>query len=66
MNALPIITLITFQSSVYNGLDANSSESQRQVEDRESRSYRAGAAVSLPLTWIQEPGRYRAARSTLE
>ena len=50
----------------YNGLDADSSESRRQVQDRESRSYSAGAVVSLPLTWTQERGRYRAARSTLE
>lgn len=50
----------------YNGLDSDSRESRRQVEDRESRSYSAGAVVSLPLTLTQERGRYRAAKFTLQ
>src|SRR5690606_4857663 len=50
----------------YNGLDADPRESRRQVEDHESRSYSAGAVVSLPLTWTQERGRYRAAKFTLQ
>lgn len=61
---LPRIDLVAVYG--YNGLDADSRESRRQVEDRESRSYSAGAVVSLPLTWTQERGRYRAARSALE
>lgn len=61
---LPRVDLVA--SYGYNGLDADRSESRRQVEDRESRSYSAGAVVSLPLTWTTERGRYRAAKSTLE
>ncbi len=61
---LPRVDLVAVYG--YNGLDADSRESRRQVEDRESRSYSAGAVVSLPLTWTQERGRYRAAKATLE
>lgn len=61
---LPRVDLVA--SYGYNGLDADAGESRRQVEDRESRSYSAGAVVSLPLTWTAERGRYRAAKYTLE
>lgn len=59
---LPRVDLVG--SYGYNGLDRDFAASRRQVEDRESRSYSLGAVVSVPLTWAQERGRYRAARLT--
>ena len=48
----------------YNGLDARVSESQRQVLDREIRSYSIGAVVSVPFTFKSERNRYRSAKLT--
>lgn len=61
---LPRVDLVA--SYGYNGLDADFSESRRQVTDREIRSYSIGAVFSMPLTFATERGNYRAARLTLE
>lgn len=59
---LPRVDLVA--SYGYNGLDADFSESRRQVTNREIRSYSIGAVLSVPLTFATERGNYRAARLT--
>lgn len=45
----------------YSGLGSTWPESRRNVQDRDVHSYTAGAVVTVPLTFAQQRGRYRAA-----
>lgn len=50
----------------YSGLGSTWPESRRNLEDRDARTYAAGAVVSVPLTFAQQRGRYRAANLQLK
>jgi outer membrane protein len=49
----------------YYGLGSTWPDSRRALEERDTRSYSAGAVVTVPLTFAQERGRYRAAKLQL-
>lgn len=57
---LPRVDLVG--SYGYNGYDASLRTSRQQLRDEDYRSYSWGVAVSVPLTFTTERGRYRAAR----
>lgn len=59
---LPRVDLVG--SYGYNGLETTFGDSWDTVRDRDSRSYSIGAVVSVPLTFAQQRGRYRAAKLT--
>ncbi len=46
----------------YNGIDPSFAASREQVRNRDNRAYTAGVVVSVPLTFAQGRGRYRAAK----
>lgn len=56
---LPKVDLVL--SYGYSGLGSSWPESRRNLEDRDARTYAAGAVVSIPLTFAQQRGRYRVA-----
>ena len=57
---LPRVDLVG--SYGYSGVDPDRAASRRQVQDKDYRSYSWGVAVSVPLTFTTERGRYRAAK----
>lgn len=59
---LPRVDLVG--SYGYNGLDTTFGDSWDTVRDRDIRSYSIGAVVSVPFTFAQERGRFRAAQLT--
>jgi len=57
---LPRIDLVG--SYGYYGIGSSWPESRHDLEERKTHSYSAGAVVSVPLTFAQQRGRYRAAK----
>lgn len=60
---LPQVNLVG--SYGYHGIGDSWPESRRNMETRDTRSYSAGAVVTVPLTFAQERGRLRAANLQL-
>lgn len=46
----------------YNGIDPSFAGSRAQVRNRDNRAYSTGVVVSVPLTFAEGRGRYRAAK----
>lgn len=61
---LPSVDLVG--SYGYYGLGSSWPESRRALQNRDTRSYSAGAVVSVPLTFAQQRGQYRAAKLQLK
>ena len=61
---LPKVDLVG--SYGYYGLGSTWPESRHNLEERDTRSYTAGAIVTVPLTFAQQRGRYRAASLQLK
>jgi outer membrane protein len=57
---LPRVDLVG--SYGYNGYDTSLRVSRQQLRDQDYRSYSLGVAVTVPLTFTTERGRYRAAQ----